>query len=326
MPQASAARAARRPEVSHREAIVLLALGNALWAGTYAAGKVALDQLSFVELNALRFTIAAALMLPVLWSGRRLLARELRDRRSRAALVRLVLLGFVLNKAFEYAGLAMSTAVDVALLIATESLFTAMLSWLMLGEPATAMRAAALAVGLAGVYLVVERGLAPNLGGPAGAARIAGDMLVVVALLFEAGYTVTGKATLERLPPLLLTSVSVAGSLVVWIPAGAAAIARGGFPPMTSGTWLAVLYMAGFATVAGYWMWFRALARVDASAAAPFLFIQPLLGAALGVIVLGETLTWATIAGAALILASLAIVTTESRRLRPREPLAEAIP
>ncbi len=32
------------------------------------------------------------------------------------------------------------------------------------------------------MYLVVERGLAPNLGGPAGAARIAGDRLVVVAL------------------------------------------------------------------------------------------------------------------------------------------------
>jgi drug/metabolite transporter (DMT)-like permease len=325
LPRRSAARAGH-PSVSHREAILLLALGNTLWAGTYAAGKIALDRLSFVELNALRFTIATALMLPVLWSGRHLVARELRDPRARAALVRLVLLGFVLNKAFEYAGLAMSTAVDVALLIATESLFTAMLSWIMLGEPATRVRVAALVVGLAGVYLVVERGLTPNLGGAGGAARIIGDSLVVIALLFEAGYTVTGKATLERLPPLLLTSVSVAGSLVVWIPAGAIAVAHSGIPSMTASAWLAVIYMAGFATVAGYWMWFRALARVDASAAAPFLFIQPLLGATLGVILLGEALTWATIAGAALILGSLVIVTAESRGHAPSEPIAEPIP
>ena len=97
---------------------------------------------------------------------------------------------------------------------------------------------------------------------------------------------------------------------------------------MTSGAWIAVVYMAALATVAGYWMWFRALARVDASAAAPFLFIQPLLGAALGVILLGEGLTWATLAGAALILVSLGIVTAESRTLRApaRELVAEPIP
>ena len=68
-------------------------------------------------------------------------------------------------------------------------------------------------------------------------------------------------------------------------------------------------YMAVFATVGGYWMWFRGLSVIDASAAAPFLFVQPLLGAALGVALLGESLTWATMAGAVLILSSLMIVT-----------------
>jgi drug/metabolite transporter (DMT)-like permease len=56
-------------------------------------------------------------------------------------------------------------------------------------------------------------------------------------------------------------------------------------------------------------MWFRGLSVIDASAAAPFLFIQPLLGAALGVALLGESLTWATLVGATLILSSLMIVT-----------------
>jgi len=164
-------------------------------------------------------------------------------------------------------------------------------------------------VGLAGVYLVVARGLVPDLSGPSGIARIVGDLLVILALAFEAGYTVGGKASLERLPPLLLTALSVAGCLVVWIPAGAIAIAINGSPQMTTGAWLAIGYMAAFATVGGYWMWFRGLTVIEASSAAPFLFIQPLLGAALGVMLLGESLTWATIVGAVLILASLMIVT-----------------
>ena len=287
----------------------MLIIGNALWAGTYAAGKVALATLSFIELNAVRFSVATVLLLPVLWSGRATLKRELSNGASLRQLVRLVFLGFVLNKAFEYAGLSMSTAVDVALLIATESIFTAMLSWIVLDEAVTASGVAALMVGLAGVYLVVARGLVPDLSGPSGVNRIVGDLLVIFALMFEAGYTVGGKASLERIPPLLLTAFSVAGSLVVWIPAGAIAMTIGGVPHMTLQIWLAIGYMAAFATVGGYWMWFRGLSVIDASSAAPFLFIQPLLGAALGVILLGESLTWATLVGAALILASLTIVT-----------------
>src|SRR5262249_10176171 len=160
------------------------------WAGTYAAGKIALVTLSFVELNALRFTLATFLLLPVLWSGRGILIRELGDRRSQRELARLVVLGFVLNKGFEYAGLSLSTAVDVALLIATESIFTTVLSWIVLDEPVTLSGIAALLVGLTGVYFVVARGLVPVLSGPGGLARVAGDLLVILALLFEAGYTV----------------------------------------------------------------------------------------------------------------------------------------
>jgi len=294
---------------SRAEAIALLIVANALWAGTYAAGKIALSGLSFIELNSLRFTLTTLLLIPVLWSGRRILRRELSKRSSLRALARLVLLGFVLNKVFEYAGLSLSTAVDVALLIATESIFTAVLSWIVLDESITASGLTALMVGLAGVYLVVARGLVPDLSGPSGARRVIGDLLVIVALTFEAGYTVGGKASLERLPPLLLTAFSVAGSLIVWIPAGVLAIAAGGAPHVTAAGWLAIAYMAVFATVGGYWMWFRALAEIDASTAAPFLFIQPLLGSALGIAMLGESLTWATVVGAILILASLAIVT-----------------
>lgn len=300
-----------------RQAMLWLVAGNTLWAGTYAAGKRALDDLSFVELNAVRFTLATLLLTPVLWAGRAMLGRELADAASRRTLMRLVLLGFVLNKGFEYAGLAMSTAVDVALLIASESIFTAVLSWMTLGERLSAVRVTALAVGLAGAYLVVARGLVPDLSEPASALRIGGDLLVVVALVCEAAYTVGGKASLGRMPPLLLVGVSVAGSLVVWIPAAALTIARSGIPAITPPAWLSIIYMSAFATVAAYWAWFRGLSALDASAAAPFLFIQPLLGAALGVVLLGEALGWATVTGAVLILASLGLIVLD--RDHPRD-------
>jgi drug/metabolite transporter (DMT)-like permease len=219
----------------------------------------------------------------------------------------------VLNKALEYIGLSLSTASDVALLIATESIFTGLLSWIFLRERVTRTGVAALGIGLLGVYLIVERGLVPNLG-EGNNSRIVGDVLVVFSLLLEAGYTVRGKTTLTTLPPLLFTALTITGSLFFWIPAGAVAVASNGLPHVSLGGWLSVFYLAAITTVLGYWLWFHALRVTDASAAAPTLFIQPLLGAALAIVILHDVLTLATVIGAACIVASLLLVVRGSRR------------
>ncbi|MGH2504128.1 MAG: DMT family transporter, partial [Ktedonobacterales bacterium] len=267
----------------------------------------------------LRFTIASLVLAPALLRGWK---RIPRDRNSLLTLALLTLMGFVLNKAFEYYGLALSTASDVALLIATESLFTAVLSWTALRERVALPGIAALCIGLVGVYLIVERGFAPSLDPGGGRARVIGDLLVIFSLLLESGYTILGKRTLTQTPPLLFVAATITGSLAVWLPAGAVSVARLGLPHMTLAGWLATLYMALIATVAGYWLWFRALAVVDASDAAPTLFIQPLLGAALGVWLLHDSVTLATWAGGALIFASLLLV---ARRERPRKPAGEPV-
>lgn len=303
-------------------ALLTLVIANALWAGTYTAGKVALRYLNPVELNALRFLIAALVMSPALIRGWRGIPR---DRRSLATLAMLALLGFVLNKAFEYFGLELSTASDVALLISTESLFTAILSWTFLREKVTAGGIAALGIGMVGVYLIVERGFMPSLGGPAGGGRIIGDLLVIFSLLLESGYTILGKRALTQMPPLLFTAATLTGSLFVWLPAGAVSVARLGLPHLPLVGWLGVIYMALIATVLGYWLWFRALNVVDASTAAPTLFIQPLLGAALGVWLLGDSLTWATWLGGGLIFASLLLVMRRERKRPSHGDLGETL-
>lgn len=322
---ASGAQTARGATTGARRrssALGALVLANILWAGTYTAGKIALRYLSPVELNAIRFSLAALMLSPVLIRGWRRLPH---DRRSVLMLAVLTLLGFVLNKTFEYVGLSLSTASDVALLIATESIFTALLSWTILRERVTAAGVAALLVGLLGVYLIIERGFAPSLGGGGGAARIVGDLLVVFSLLIEALYSVRGKSALAAVPPLLFIATTITGGLAVWLPAGAIAVAHSGWPHVPLQGWLAVLYMAGFATVAGYYLWFRGLSVVDGSAAAPLLFIQPLLGATLAILLLHDVVTWATLLGGALIGASLLLVMSGARSSSPA-PVSEPIP
>src|SRR5262249_26977739 len=136
------------------------------------------------------------------------------------------------------------------------------------------------------------------------------------SLILEAAYTIRGKAALTRLslPPLLLTSATLAGSLLVWVPAGAVAVWHSGVPSLSLAGWLSVLYMAVGSSVVGYWLWFRGLGVLDASAAAPTLFVQPLVGAALGIWLLHDSVTWATLLGGGLISISLLLVIMGTRR------------
>lgn len=119
-------------------------------------------------------------------------------RRDLPQLALLVLAGFVINQLLEYAGLSLSTAADVALLITSESI------------------GIALVLGTVGMYLIVEQGLIPHLPGGGGTLRILGDLLVIAGLISESFYTVHGKALFTKYPPFLITTAALIGSLVLW--------------------------------------------------------------------------------------------------------------
>jgi len=158
------------------------------------------------------------------------------------------------------------------------------------------------------VYLIVERSFIPNIPTGGGALRIIGDLMVVLALIFEAFYTVRGKAMLTKHPPLLITSASIVGSVVFWIPLAGTEILLHGWHPLGLDAWLGIGWMAIMSTVIAYLAWFKGLAHVDGSAAASALFIQPLLGTLLAILLLHDQLLPTTIVGGILIVISVYLI------------------
>ena len=274
-------------------------LANVLWAGSYTAAKDALHVLSPIEVSALRFTIASIVLLPVLWIHR----SRLRFRRDLPQLGMLCCLGFTLNKLLEFSGLNLTRASDASLLVAAESMFTSILAWLVLHENVRAASVAGLIVGVLGGYIVIEGGLSlPHMGG---GLHIVGDLMIILALVAEASYTILGKGALARFPGLVVTAACIIGSLLFWLPAAAVNVAVAGLPHMTTAAWLGMLYLALPATVLANVAWLAALGHVEGASAAPTLFIQPLVGTALAIVLLGERPSWVTLAGGLLIIAGV---------------------
>src|SRR5947209_5745138 len=298
-----------RPSSRNTSSWFLLIMANALWAASYVAAKFALTDTSLIIMLALRMGISALVLLPFLITMRKNLNLT---RQLIPQLLLLALIGFVLNKLLEYGGLSLTTASDVALLITSESIFTAALSWLLLHERFKLLTGAALLLGLLGVYLIVERSFIPNILTGGGALRILGDLMVVLALIFEAFYTVRGKAMLTKHPPLLITAASIVGSVVFWIPLAGGEIILHGWHPLGLTAWLGVGWMALMSTVIAYLAWFKGLAVVDGSAAASTLFIQPLLGTLLAILLLHDQLLPTTVVGGILIVISVYLIDRKS--------------
>ena len=289
----------------HTSSWLLLITANVLWACSYVAAKFALRDISVDVMLALRMTISAIVLLPLLIARRKQLNLTRRDIPQLAVLA---IVGFVINKLLEYGGLSLTTASDVALLITSESIYTAALSWLLLRERFKPMTGVALLLGLLGVYLIVERSFLPNIPTGGGALRIIGDLMVVFALIFEALFTVRGKAMLTKHPPLLITSASIVGSVIFWIPLAGGEILLHGWHPLDLAAWLGVGWMAIMSTVIAYLAWFKGLARIDGSAAASTLFIQPLLGTLLAIVLLHDQLLPTTVLGGILIVISVYLI------------------
>jgi drug/metabolite transporter (DMT)-like permease len=303
---------------TRRVALLVAAGSNLLWAGSYVAGKAALDEIPFVTLNVLRFALAGAIYAPLVWRGRAALPR---DRLGLAMLVGIAGLGFVCNKGLEFAGLSLTTATDTALLITTESAVTLLLAVLVLGERLRPLTAAALGLAAAGVYVLVEGGrVAPRL--PAGA-QAGGDLLVVASLVLESGATICSAALLRRGHALVVTGAAVLLSLAVWTPAAGAVAVRDGLPHLSAGAWAGVAYLAIVTTCVAYGGWLWSLQWVSAQDVTPLLLLQPLAGTVIAAVVRGERPTAATFAGGGLVLAGVLLVGAGGRHTRndEREPI-----
>lgn len=284
---------------------MLLILANVLFATGYIAAKFLLQNLSVIIMLALRIGIAAMILLPLLIAKRHSLHLT---RRDLPQLALLVLAGFVVNNLLEYGGLALTTAADVSLLITSESIFTALLACWLLREKFKRTTGVALVIGSLGMYLIIEQSLFPNLPSGGGALRILGDLLVMVGLISESFYTVRGKVLLAKHPAFLITAASLVGSLVFWIPLASWAVLASGWHPLNLASWLALGWLAVMSTVLAYLAWFQGLAKIEGSKAASVLFLQPLVGTFLAVVLLHEQLTIWTIVGGILILVSVYLI------------------
>jgi drug/metabolite transporter (DMT)-like permease len=289
-----------------RSAYALLFAANLVYATSYVVTRVVLGDLPPALLALVRLVVGAAILVPIV----RVLAPPagMSERGDAWRIAWMGVVGFAGAFALSHWGLARSTATNAALLIIVEPLSIMALSPLLLGEHLRRREVAGGVLALLGAVLVVLNGV-PGLA-LALAPHWRGDLLLVLAGVAYGAYTLIGRAVLARHSPLVVTARSIMWGAVVMVPLAVAEWLGGARPTLGPGAVVGALYLAVVITAFGYLLWNWVLARVSAPQVAIFVTVQPIGGAVLGVVLLGEPLTVFTVAGAVLIVLGLWLTVT----------------
>jgi len=287
--------------------IFLLLVGiNLLWAGSSLAAKIALHGIPPMTLAFARFALAALLMYGVAVARK----VDLRvARRDWGAFWGMGILGLALTYLLQYQGLALTTVSNAALLHATETVFLSILAFVFLREAMPRTKILGIFVGLAGVYLIIAGGWKL----PAFSGLTLGNLLIVLALAFEAGSSIVGKGLVARYPILSVVTYQMLSGAISLAPFSAyeltqrTAHGHGLTLPSAPALW-SLVYLILPCTVFGYMVWFTVLDKHEASEMSVFLFIQPVAGAFLGAYFAGDKVTTFTLIGAALVLLAVGLV------------------
>jgi drug/metabolite transporter (DMT)-like permease len=294
--------------------VAALAVYTLLAAATFIVARVALAEFDPLALAQLRFVLAALALIglaAVRGGGWRALAALVPAPGDRAPVAWLGLLGTPVNQAFFLVGLERTTPAHAALLYALTPLLVLALALARGQERVVPLRAGGFVLAFAGVTLLLfERGLA------AGGATLAGDGLVLVAVVAWALYTARSRELLARLDPLALTAAATTFGALVFLPVGIPALLAQDFARVSLRGWLGLAYIALATSVASYLIWSWALARAEASRVAAFSYLQPVAAALLAWTVLGLPLTLHFVLSAAVVLAGVALA--ERRSPPPR--------
>ena len=137
--------------------------------------------------------------------------------------------------------------------------------------------------------------------------RLGGNLLFLGSLFCEAAVTVTGRPMTPKYRPHVLIGAMIIAGFVGAGTVNSLTIASMDFSTISLRGWLSVAYLAVFCSVFAYTFWYRVIQHVPVSIVALSLFVQPIVGAFLGKVILGETLDAQMMAGALMICVSLII-------------------
>jgi drug/metabolite transporter (DMT)-like permease len=267
-------------------------IAAAIWGGMYVVSKVVLDVVPPFTLLTMRLLLGILTLFPfVLRQG----GIKFTDRQW-SQVLGVGFVGYGISLGFQFIGTRLSTAANGALVTSATPAFVLLFAAWILKERITFQRLLALGLATIGVIIVIDprnARLSPEM--------FWGNLSLVAAALTWALYSVLIRKITRGLAVLPVSLVTFLGGIPLTVPASIVEIKLIGLGEVTFGVALGILYIGVISTALAMFLWNTAFARLEAGIASLTFFAQPVVGAGLGALLLGEQLTGMFLFGGILI-------------------------
>lgn len=283
--------------------LVFLLLG-AIWGSSFMWIKIAVQEVGPITLVAFRAIFGLLFGIVVIAVLRTKLPRTLRAWSPLfvLGLTNIAIPFFLISWGEQSIDSAVASILD-----ATVPLFTILIAHFLLpDDKMTLPKVLGLIVGFAGIIVLMSKDMNASNN------SLLGQVAVIVASLFYAISSVYARRVTEDTPGILRSAGPlVSASAVMWM--GTFIFESPVHVPQLGITWVALLFLGVVGSGIAFMMAYYLIHEIGPTRATMVTYLFPLGGVILGVTFLNEQLTWQVIAGAALIISSLAIANMKSK-------------
>ncbi|MEX2283350.1 MAG: DMT family transporter [Gemmatimonadota bacterium] len=301
--------AARRRRLNANIALLVMTI---IWAVNFSVAKIALQKVTPLAFNALRFPLAAAALYILL---RRKGPIALPPRRDLFRVLMLGLLGNVLYQQFFIFGLNQTRAGTASLLLAGTPLITAVLSATLGHERVPGKVWIGVGCTLLGISFVVLFGSPdPDQTQSTGL----GALLLLSASCSWAVYTVGARDLVARHGAIAVTAWTLwIGSVGVFL-VGLPAVVQTDLRAISPGIWAAVFYAGVLSVGVAYLFWYNGVRELGNTRTSTYSNLVPVITLLVAWLWLGENPSIGQLAGAATIIGGVTLA--QSGGIAPVEP------
>jgi drug/metabolite transporter (DMT)-like permease len=275
----------------------MIILVMVIWSVNYLWAKTTLQEFDALTLASFRVTLAAVIMTGIFLARPR---RGWPERRDAVKFAQLSFFGVVMNQVLFTLGLSLTTVSHSALLVGLGPVYVLLLAWMQGLESISPGKVAGMILAFSGVaVLATEHGFSLQSG------TLAGDLITIGGSLSFSIYLVLGKKVARRYSTVEMNFFNYLIAAVMISPVALRQASLLDWRRISWTAWGGLLYMAAFASVAAYLIYFWALRHVTATRIAAFSYLLPVVATLGGVLVLGDALSGHLFVGGGLVLAGV---------------------
>lgn len=291
----------------YANAYVMLGLTMFFWGAHAVVARFSVGQISPMVLTAGRW-LGVAILLVTFYRA------EVKEglgalKRHPRFMILMGTLGYTVFNVIMYQAAQFTTAVNMSLLQGAIPICVLLGAFLLYRTPVRGVQIIGVAITVLGVVLVATNGHPERL---RELQFNIGDILMIVACAFYAGYTVKLKERPAMSGPVFFAALAIVAGIAS-IPFLLAEIALGRAQLPTFQGWLVLGFVAIFPSFLSQIFFMRGVELIGPGRAGIFANLVPVIGAALAVLFLGEPFGWHHAAALVLVLGGIAIAERAKR-------------